>query len=298
MTELPEEYKLNLEPPQPLPQLAEAIDRIHQINAINKPRPHMGCSEIGHPCDRWLWLKFRWAVNPEFNGRMLRLFQRGHDEEKKVVEDLRSVGCVIDSTGVMQRTAIFGADFGPTHLMGSADGVISSGLPGFEDVPHLLEIKTHNNDSFLALLKHGVKSQKPQHYVQMQMYMDAFRLEWALYAAVNKNNDSYYFERVRYNKQTADRYIERGLRLAHSERLPEPISTDPTWYQCKFCDGHAFCHKKEPLKQRNCRTCFHATPKPDGTFHCENFDDRIPTAAQYDGCDEWIMHPDLEVENR
>ena len=54
------------------------IDKHHESLA-EPPRPHMGCSQLGHPCDRWLWLSFRWAVQSQFPGRILRLFRGGPD---------------------------------------------------------------------------------------------------------------------------------------------------------------------------------------------------------------------------
>ena len=74
------------------------IDLAHE-NASEKPRGHLGCSILGHPCDRYIWLQFRYAVIEKFNGRMLRLFRRGHKEEESVVSDLRRIGIDIQATG-------------------------------------------------------------------------------------------------------------------------------------------------------------------------------------------------------
>src|SRR6188472_1125091 len=55
-------------------------------------RNHLGASIIGHDCDRYLWLSFRWALNPQHEGRLLRLFSRGDREEAWIVQDLRDAG--------------------------------------------------------------------------------------------------------------------------------------------------------------------------------------------------------------
>ena len=73
------------------------IDKHHEARA-QKPRPHMGASALGHACDRWLWLSFRWAVQPTFPGRILRLFRRGHQEEANILKDLRAIGIEIQNT--------------------------------------------------------------------------------------------------------------------------------------------------------------------------------------------------------
>ena len=113
--------------------IAAIIDEVHE-SRIEDPRPHMGASILGHPCDRWLWLSFRWAVIEPFPGRILRLFRRGHNEEASVISDLRSIG--VDVRSSQHRVTLGG------HVSGSLDGVIESGLPGAEKTRHVLEIKT------------------------------------------------------------------------------------------------------------------------------------------------------------
>src|SRR5699024_1909675 len=45
--------------------------------------------------------------------------------------------------------------------------------------------------------------------------------------------------------------------------------------------------------QINCRTCAHATPREDSTWHCARWDAEIPQANQPDGCRAHVLHPDL-----
>jgi hypothetical protein len=75
--------------------------------------------------------------------------------------------------------------------------------------------------------------------------------------------------------------------------MPEPLNADPSWYQCKFCDAHEFCHDSKKTKHANCRTCALATPKADSTWHCAKWDDSIPVDAQRVGCEGHVLHPDL-----
>lgn len=67
--------------PPPQNSASVLIDTHHEANA-EPPRPHMGCSLLGHPCDRYLWLSFRWASQEQFSGRMLRLFRRGQEQNR------------------------------------------------------------------------------------------------------------------------------------------------------------------------------------------------------------------------
>lgn len=267
-----------------LPTTINLINKYHEDNK-ERPRPHLGCSMIGHKCERYLWLSFRWAVIPNHDGRLLRLFRRGHEEEKLVVKDLRSIG--VDVRGTQTKV-----DFGK-HLGGSLDGVIMSGLPESPNKKHVLEIKTFSKKTFDDLIKNGVEKSKPLHYAQMQVYMLGTKLDRAFYYAICKDNDEVYTERVKLDKKFAESLVEKGYRITMSEGLPPPISTDSSWYECKFCDAHEFCHKTQMTKEANCRTCAHVTPKEDSTWHCTKWDADIPESAQHDGCDWHVIHPEL-----
>lgn len=264
------------------------IDDYHKSKQ-EKPRPHMGCSQLGHACDRALWLSFRWAVREEFPGRILRLFRRGHAEEASIVSDLRAIGIDIRNTTSSQSRVSFGS-----HVSGSLDGVIESGVPEAPTKRHIAEFKTHSKKSFDALVKDGLEKSKPVHWVQCHVYMYGMDIDRCVYVAVCKDDDRLYTERVKLDKETARKYIERGKRLATQERIPEPISADPSWYQCKFCPAHSFCHDQQPTKHANCRTCAHSTPLESSDWHCARWDSSpIPVEFQRTGCDEHVLHPDL-----
>ena len=270
--------------PEPTVTISGEIDKFH-ANAQERPRPHLGCSQIGHDCDRWLWLSFRWAVIEKFKGRTLRLFRRGQNEEDTVVSDLQNIGITI--TGQQDRV-----DFG-SHLSGSIDGE-ALGVPGAPKTKHLLEIKTHNKKSFDDLDNNGVKKSKPVHWAQMQVYMKGKKLKRALYVSICKDDDRIYSERVRYDADAAKALVERGKRIALADTIPDPVQTDPSWYKCKWCAGHDFCFGSKTTKEVNCRTCAHATAKDDSTWICERHGgNNIPVQYQHEGCDEHVLHPDL-----
>ena len=273
--------------PQPIHSLENMIYAAY-ADVEQRPRPHMGCSLLGHHCDRWLWLSFRWAVVEKFDGRMLLLFKRGHDEEQRVVQHLQRIGANVEATGINQSKVNFGS-----HVSGSIDGIVSK-LPIAPKSRAILEIKTHSDKSFSALKTKGVKAAKPMHWVQCCVYGYGKEINRALYFAVNKNTDEIYTEWLEIDKDVAIKAIERGHRLALDDRMPPPISTDPTWFQCKFCAAHSFCHQKAPTKFANCRTCAHSTPKADSTWRCERHEaDGIPENFQREGCDDHVLHPDL-----
>ena len=265
--------------------IAELIYKAYEKNADGF-REHLGCSLLGHPCDRYLFLNFRWAVAPKFPGRMLLLFARGHNEEDQVIKNLKLIGCAINER---QNKVDFGS-----FVSGSCDGIITSGLPGYEKHKLVLEVKTHSKKSFDELIKKGVALAKEQHYVQMQAYMLGLGIEKALYYAVCKDDDRIHTEVIKLDHALATKYVERGKKIALSDYMPEPLSADPSWYQCKMCNFHQFCHDTKLTKEVNCRTCALSTANPDSTFTCSKYDNyKIEAQYQRTGCEGHVLHPDL-----
>jgi hypothetical protein len=68
-----------------------AIDRMWEATEKG-PRPHLGASVVGKPCERQLVYSFRHAMRKQTEGRMLRLFNRGHREEPSICASLRAIG--------------------------------------------------------------------------------------------------------------------------------------------------------------------------------------------------------------
>jgi len=274
--------------PEPEYSITNLIDKHHESRQ-EPPRPHLGASTLGHPCDRWLWLSFRWAVQKNFDGRVLRMFRRGNLEEAQVVSDLRAIGIDIQRTVGNQSRVDFGS-----HVSGSLDGVIKSGVPGATKTEHVAEFKTHGLKSFNDVEKKGVEESKPEHFIQMQTYMAGTNIDRALYVAVCKDDDRIYTERIKFDKDVAEKAIARGKRITLADRMPEPLSADSTWYQCKWCPAHDFCFESKITKHANCRTCAHSTALENSTWRCERHDaDDIPVEWQREGCDSHVLHPDL-----
>ena len=271
--------------PPPKTDIASLIDAAHEARE-DKPRPHLGASILGHACDRWIWLQFRMAIRQKFPGRILRLFRRGHQEEANILFDLGMIGIEFSKR---QASVSFGS-----HVSGSADAIIEGGVPEAPLKRHVAEFKTHNKKSFDALEKEGVQKSKPEHWAQMQIYMAGLSIDRALYVAVCKDDDRMYTERVRFDQAAAKKLVERGKRIALSDNIPAPISNDPTWYQCRFCPAHDFCHKSKLSKEINCRTCSHSTAKEDSTWRCERWEaNAIAFEYQITGCESHALHPDL-----
>lgn len=231
-------------------------------------RSHMGASLIGGECGRAIWYGFRWATKGKFSGRILRLFNRGHLEEARMIACLLTIGCQVyqqDEQGNQFRISDCGGHFG-----GSGDGV-AVGIP---DLPAstaaLLEFKTHNDKSFKALKADGVRNAKFEHFVQMQTYMRKMGLAAGLYMAVNKNDDELYGEILYLDHTIGDQFIERAHKIIPLHVAPEKVNPSAGFYKCKWCDHHPICHMKK-LPERNCRTCDASrADMGDGKWWCDN----------------------------
>lgn len=283
--------------PDPISHTVEAIYRVYEEKA-DQERTYLGASVLGTECDRALWYKFRWAVEPErFDGRLKRLFATGHREEARIIADLRAAGMDVEETdpatgGQWAIHAIGG------HLRGHLDGLVR-GVPEAPKTVHVLECKTHNDKSFSALRRDGVERSKPGHYAQMQVYMHHRSLERALYVAVNKDTDALYAERVAYDASVALRLIARAERIILADVAVPRLHEDPNAraaYACAWCPAFSVCHDRR-FARRNCRTCLSATPVVDqgdrGAWRCELHDKELSVAEQQAGCPSHRYLPSL-----
>ena len=253
-------------------------------------RPHMGASLIGHQCDRYIWLTWRWVLKPEFSGRMLRLFSTGQREEARLIEELRGIGAQVwdkdPETDQQFRVSSCNGHFG-----GSLDG-IGKGLPEAPKSPCVLEFKTHNERSFNELMAKKVQAAKPQHYDQMTVYMGLMELDRAMYMGVNKNTDEVYCEWVHFDKDHFMGLMHRAQRLIEETASPQALSADPAYYVCKMCTFWKHCHGGMAA-EANCRTCCHASPVENAAWHCQQHDKQLTDKAQREGCKDHLMIPSL-----
>ncbi len=267
----------------------EAIFSAYEADAMDGFRPHLGASIIGKECERALWLDFHWVTRQSHPGRLLRLFETGQREEDRLVANLRRIGATVlevdPETGRQWKVAAHGGHFG-----GSLDGV-ALGLPEAPKTWHVCEFKTHNLKSFKELKAKGVREAKPQHHAQMQVYMFLTGMTRALYLAVCKDNDDLHAERIRIDRDDAERLIAKAGRIIFSDRPPTRISTDPSWWVCRFCSHHSLCHEGT-FPDTNCRTCLHITPTDNGSWSCTQYG-QVDDGQQKTGCTRHLFHPDL-----
>lgn len=271
-------------PPKPEQQV---ITRIYAAIQKEKADPdlylgRLGSSFIGEECVRQIWLDWRGFAREQFEGRMLRLFETGHLQEARIVEDLRRAGFAVWDKRDDGRQYEYTDSTG--HFITKVDGVIKD-VPE-SDKPHVLEVKTHNKNSFSTLVKKGVQEAKPLHYAQVQISMALGGFTRALYVAVCKDDEQFYVERVREDKEAQAKLQQKIIKLTEARLRPAGISDDGSSFGCKYCSMKTVCTKEaEPL--RHCRTCSMCTPGPEGKWVCELNKDTLSIDRQRLGCEHY-----------
>lgn len=246
------------------------------------PRTHLGASLIGHECERYLFFVFRWAFAKEFGGRMHRLFEFGRQSEDRFCTELGAAGiriCQTDANGKQ-----FEFRDGSGHFGGSTDGCTE-----ICNEWHVVEFKTHNDKSFKELVKKRVQEAKPQHFVQMQVYMGFSGMKKALYFAENKNTSEIYIEIIEFDEAVYQWGLDRANRVIAGQSPAGKIG-GPDWYQCKWCDAFSICHEGA-FPQKNCRTCIHSTAASDGKWECRGHE--LPAEVMPAGCDQHLFIPSM-----
>ncbi len=250
------------------PTVKQIYEHYVKSAAVMQPRKHLGASQIGHPCMRYLWYQFRWCAESKtsFDGRMLRLFETGNREEERLLKNLADIGIDIQTRDKYGKQFHF-VDADNKFLSGSVDGI---GV-GFAEAPktkHVVEVKTMNTANFKAMQTAGVLKSKPQHYAQMQLYMLWSGLVRAYYFAIHKDTDDIYGERVKFDRAYTDQLREKARVVTTATVPPTRLNDNPDYYQCRYCDFRDICHGK-CIPNVSCRTCAHATPNPNtGVFDC------------------------------
>jgi hypothetical protein len=245
------------------------------------PRSHLGASEIGHPCSRLLWYKFRWYFFEQFSGRMRRLFDRGKREEHVIYRWLRGIGAALYTTQTKY-------SWHENHFGGSSDGVLELPEERYGKLGKmLLEIKTKGTGSgFNQLLIDGVQRTTPMHWHQMNVYGVGEQVDKALYIVVNKNDDDLHTELVQLNPVVGQDNIHKALRVIQADVPPPKFSNIPSNMVCKYCPALDVCHLgKEPL--HNCRSCASAKPSYKGTWYCLAYNAVLPEEVIKVGCPSW-----------
>lgn len=290
----------------PLPTLVhrcptlEAVDRAIEAGQRGSPRPYLGMSAIGDPCDRKLWLGFRWVGQAKHDAATLKRFADGHLGEDIQADRLRMVPGVHlitldeETGGQIAFVDLRG------HFRGHCDGMIL-GLIQAPRTWHVWEHKQVGEKKQAKLesliLKRGEKAALKEwdevYYGQAVLYMHYSGLDRHYLTCSTPGGRHTIGVRTNADEPHALRLIARAERIIEAARPPGRISNDPEKPPCNWCGFKELCFSPSALPARNCRTCLSATPSDEGTWLCERHGLVLDTKDQARGCEDQRFIPDL-----
>jgi len=271
-------------------QLKSDIDSWCEYHFDDGARSHLGASEIGHSCAKYLWLKFRWTFYKKFDGRMQRLLNRGHFEEPRFIQYLEGIGCTVqqfDPEAIARGETDKGKmqiriSAAKGHFGGSVDSIV--GLPTRYNIEGNLlgEFKTqglgkqgNKISNFEKLLKEGVVKYKPVHWAQQCIYGYKLGLQYSIYLSVNKNNDDLHLEVIKLDWNLGQSLERKAEMIIFAEEAPAGISCSPSYFECSYCDAKDICMHNAPALV-NCRSCQRAYAVDNAEWMCHKWNAIIP----------------------
>jgi hypothetical protein len=233
-------------------QVTELLDAgLQRGRAQQAPREYLGGSRLGAACERALQYEFARAPvdsGRETEGRILRIFERGHVMEDCMVAWLRAAG--FDLRTRKPDGEQFGFSAVDGRLQGHIDGVIVGGPEGFT-YPALWENKCLGSKSWRELQKDHLAVAKPIYAAQVAVYQAYLELHEhpAIFTAINADTMEVYTERVPFDAALAQRMSDRAVRVIAAtdagELLPRGFN-DPTHFECRMCQWQDRCWRNTP----------------------------------------------------
>lgn len=273
--------------PRPTPSTIAAIDAHYVEQASDWDSLGISVSLAGTECARALFYELRWVSPAEpATGKRQRLFERGQDDEDKMLRDLREIG--VEVWGEQEKArAVHG------FVRGKLDG-LALGLLEAPRKTHVVECKSVNTKGFKAIVKDGVKKAKPLHWTQVQLYMHIMSHDRGFYYVKCADTQEYWSERVEYDVEYCLRLLAKLERIIFSDDIPGRISEKPDWFECTFCRHHAVCHEGA-MPRVSCRTCIHFQTERGGDCHvsCMRFSKPLGIQEQRDACPAMLFLPAL-----
>lgn len=250
----------------------------------------LGASLIGSECTRYVALKFYCAFDENFSGRILRVFENGHQAEPRIIHDLELAGGKVHHQQMM---------IDAPECLGHAGSTID-GLIDIDGQTLLLELKTAKDEQWKKYAdpeKH-LKETNIRYYAQVQVNMHLTQTQKALWCCENKDTNELYIEYIDYNCADAQKYLALMGQVVGGY-CGEKISEISSFYKCKMCGARDVCHGKK-LPRVHCLTCANSQAIAGGKFKCVRWDKEIPSEHLCNACGEHVFNPNfipLELVN-
>ena len=209
------------------------IDRFEHLKESKPARRYLGCSSIGHPCERKLWRTYHIGHQEEISFVKGRIFERGNLEERRIFHAISKLADVfVETTQV---------SFNQGSLKGHADAIINVDGERF-----ILEIKTMAQTYFLKIKREGAEKSHPEYFAQCQAYMGLSHIPKALLLVSNKNTEELYEEQIDFKEDFFEGLLSKAERI--HKRADEPLgltSYSKPSYHCTFCPYFQHCWERK-----------------------------------------------------
>jgi len=228
-------------------QLTALIDdSMQRARFQQEVRRYLGASRLGVSCERALQYEYAQApvdYGRDTQGRILRIFERGHVNEECMVAWLRGAG--FDLLTHKADGKQFGFSVADGRLQGHIDGVFVGGPEGFA-YPALWENKCLGSKSWRDLEKNRLAVSKPVYAAQLALYQAYLDLHEhpAIFTAVNADTMEIYAELVPFDAALAQRMSDRAAKVITAtevgELLPRSFA-EQTHFECRMCAWQDRC---------------------------------------------------------
>ena len=198
--------------------LLEALDKY--LESENRP-PRAGVfhpSQVGQRCDRLLYLGYNGLLEPyKIVPKLARIFGCGGALEDRVAKYFTDMGILLDREMPVTCDS-------PVPFSGRIDFIIQHESHG----PIPVELKSINNTGFNKL----IDSPKPEHLIQLQLYLALWSVEYGTVLYENKDNQDLKAFLVKNDKQKIDAVFNRCKEIMAMETCP-PKCGGERWCACK-----------------------------------------------------------------
>lgn len=224
-------------------QINKLIDGAYEAeNAAKEKRDYLGASAIGEECLRKIQYQFR-DPSPHFDGRILRIFERGHVGEEQAINWLKKAGFELKTHDEHGRQIGFVSGNG--KYKGHIDGTILHSPIASIKTPCLWECKVLGAKGWNNVQSNGLQQAYPTYYAQIGQYQAYKNLtDPAMFFAVNADTMKIYVEMVKFDAKNAQKTTDKAVRILEAEQSGEQLpraypSSD--FFKCKWCSYSKEC---------------------------------------------------------
>jgi ribosomal protein S27E len=246
-------------------------------NQGERKRNYLGMSEIGDPCWRMLWYRFRNVLTEPLRLNSILAIEDGFTQERITANRLQFVkGIQLDVTDPETGEQFEFKDLGG-HFCGHCDGKISGILESPKTL-HIWEHKSVNEKKFKKLKDLIVAEGEKQalaiwdetYYSQAVIYMAMAGVKRHYLTVSTPGGRDYTSCRTEENPKHAISLRAKAETIITSEKPLQRLSENRTFYMCSWCRMKEICFDNK-VPQVICRTCAFSEPLIDsigGQWQC------------------------------